>query len=198
MTALSLLLFAAACVLWVRSHWVYDRALWTHYRREAGGGASADSFELYSYEGWLWVTTGWGRLGRPGNIYWDDYYRQADATGGHRRFELSHQRPEHIQMLFAVNLAPAAATSGRGPARWQSWGQTDPAIPIAQHNFRIGVPFWLMAVLLAILPAWAAVGHIVRWLRRRARLGRGQCTACGYDLRATPERCPECGKAVAA
>lgn len=52
-------------------------------------------------------------------------------------------------------------------------------------------PHWFLAVLFAILPAlW--LRSLIR-SRRRNRLGL--CPRCGYDLRATPDRCPEYGTA---
>jgi hypothetical protein len=51
-------------------------------------------------------------------------------------------------------------------------------------------PNWFMAVLLGILPTiW-----LMRYRKRRERWLKGRCRRCGYDLRATPDRCPECGE----
>jgi hypothetical protein len=51
------------------------------------------------------------------------------------------------------------------------------------------VPMWLISVLLGLLPLAA----LLRLGSRRSGVGR--CEHCGYDLRATPDRCPECGTA---
>jgi hypothetical protein len=69
------------------------------------------------------------------------------------------------------------------------------------HNPRHGTthvfayaPFWSFALLTAALPsAWIARRLRDRHRRARERRNAGLCPACGYDLRATPDRCPECG-----
>ncbi|HZN69002.1 MAG TPA: hypothetical protein VFB66_27225 [Tepidisphaeraceae bacterium] len=53
------------------------------------------------------------------------------------------------------------------------------------------VPVWLL--LLPLAPAWTP--SLWQFARARARQRRGLCPSCGYDLRATPDKCPECGLA---
>lgn len=49
------------------------------------------------------------------------------------------------------------------------------------------IPHWFVILLFSILPTW-------RYLHRRpVPPPAGMCIKCGYDLRATPDRCPECG-----
>jgi hypothetical protein len=61
---------------------------------------------------------------------------------------------------------------------------------------RLIVPHWFVGGVLAI-PAAVTVATTRLARRRRAmRRQRGLCAECGYDLRATPGRCPECGAVV--
>jgi hypothetical protein len=53
----------------------------------------------------------------------------------------------------------------------------------------VGAPLWGLTAIAALLP----IGWLIAAVRRSRRIGRGQCRNCGYDLRATPGRCPECG-----
>jgi hypothetical protein len=75
------------------------------------------------------------------------------------------------------------------PGEWTKWGfgfiwdsQT-----IAFSIFGIVVPCWLAMLFSAVLPV---LGVRRVWWRGR---NPGCCRSCGYDLRATPDRCPECG-----
>ena len=53
---------------------------------------------------------------------------------------------------------------------------------------RYEMPMWFIWMATALFPA----ERLLRFVRRR-RKRPGYCAVCGYDLRATPDRCPECG-----
>ena len=53
-------------------------------------------------------------------------------------------------------------------------------------------PYWFAGSVAALWPAW----RLIRAGRARRRLASQLCPTCGYDLRATPDRCPECGNKV--
>jgi hypothetical protein len=58
----------------------------------------------------------------------------------------------------------------------------------------ISVPYWAIVLPLSILPLM----DLIRLRRQLHRLREGLCATCGYDLRASPDRCPECGAPASA
>lgn len=57
------------------------------------------------------------------------------------------------------------------------------------------LPYWAVICAAVIAPSLGLVSLVRHWLRRHRNL-RGCCLRCGYDMRATPRRCPECGWTV--
>lgn len=109
-----------------------------------------------------------------------------DSKGLYRDGEYFHYR----RMKPAL-VAPSASV-------WYRWGfnlvRANPPRPskpnaLAQSISAATVPIWLLVgatALPSLLWLWRTM--------RSATPAQGLCQSCGYDLRATPGRCPECGQ----
>jgi len=93
--------------------------------------------------------------------------------------------------LFDVR-APSHAWIPAPSQQWIDWRPLYISLDRRTYTSQIDIwdifdfQFWFLIVLSGTLS--------VVWLRRRPVKRKGYCEICGYDLRATPDRCPECGK----
>ena len=110
-----------------------------------------------------------------------------------------------IGLLLSVGLWGATCVDevslGRGGSEvfiWNGWIGYDkygPQLPWPRMTpviWSVAVPLVIPAALFAILPG---VG-LARRMGRRKRKKLGLCLKCGYDLRASKDRCPECGSTI--
>ena len=174
-----LLLFLAligclsTCALWARTKHTAE-SLARH--RDAPGRST--SIFICSSNGLVYVHASWRRADVPRDFPVSD----ARVRWSHRRFD--HAPNLRIAMRSAYDSWGFAFEQQR--SREVSWSS------LRWRHYLLLFPHWAVVLALGV-PALGLVRPVVSHARNRRRARRGLCLSCGYDLRATPGRCPECG-----
>ena len=163
LTALSLVLCLATAGVWVRSHWIVDSLQW--YRGDHYTRVWHSNPAAIANRGTL--TVGVVGTSNPSHAF---LWQQRIAF----KPDAEDAPDERIWCGFGY--------SRERLSNWRGHGQYSMTF--------VSLPFWFATLLTAAAPA--------AWLRGKYKRGQfpkgeGMCSRCSYDLRATPNRCPECG-----
>ena len=179
LVAISLILCIATAVMWCRSYRVLDslRRLSRYTPEDAKRLIEEDKLatqddELALKDGDLDMLYLHSVESRRGGFECESYDMGCPVR--------SYQGPLNKWVLEHQEITP-------------DWPRADgwPRLRRNQYGIHVQIPYWLVTVVLFALPA----GRLSAWGRQFRRRRRGLCTVCGYDVRASPDRCPECGTA---
>jgi len=185
LSAVSLVLCVATIALWIRG-WRVDDLLWMQHQHPG----QADH-RLY----WVNLESGEGTLG----LNWDTLIasRPLAENMSRSRWRFGLQRGQPLNTMQRWRLDQPSLFNAAGFSR--HFGK----LLICRFKYSAGfnngmgvmvvravmVPDWFSFLLTSLSPSiW-----IFSWRKRLQRIEESHCLSCGYDLRATPELCPECG-----
>jgi hypothetical protein len=166
---LSLVLCIAAVALWINSE--FHSAILQHVAgRDAGGFVR--TWEIDSRRGSISWEVVW---------HWSNSYPEFEGLCLNiepPRPRIAGWLPRSMHKNYGASTQDDYSAAGFFYERFR-------ALSVGWDRRGVEVPDWFLIAVLLVLPA-------MRWAPRR-RPAPGSCPTCGYDLRATPQRCPECG-----
>jgi hypothetical protein len=189
LTLLSLLLFMATALVWVRG---LDEFVFTAGGRLFWVMCGSGRLHVLAVEGWpghepfRWVAD--NSDGRLPLVTFEGSWSEWRRFGleGEYGFVTTRLRPNGTPVSRAEERASrdgVSGYSGMSPMRFGS----------------VFVTFWMPALLTGALPFFVLARWAGAFLSRRRRRSRGLCERCCYDLRGNVSgACPECGTAVIA
>jgi hypothetical protein len=186
LVAISLLAGIAITSVWIRSHFVGD---WISFGQIRDPSYDESFYQIDSDDGRLLFS----RL-------------HVTVTGpAPKSFQIDQDAGMTLPPGFSYKSHPALVEPNKslryylGAYFYNNWSQSpfmgdpDHRFPSmgqrTEHNVLLDIPHWYFIIISCILPIW----FTVRLARQHHRKQSGFCLKCGYDLRATPNRCPECG-----
>jgi len=161
----SLLLFALSITLLIRGRYVTDYIGWSG-KNSCIGVLTGDGRARFQLIEDATYSTGW-------EFKFSDRLRE-------RPYGSTWDSDTTTARFFGGHWGVAYSVGRTGPGPFRNGNR-----PWRQ----LYLPHWLMTLVTALPVAFT----LVMFIRRKHRRRPGHCPTCGYDLRATPDRCPECG-----
>jgi hypothetical protein len=165
---LSLILLAACVVFWHRGNRQRETMSYNSESRHQRAEISSTDGDIVA----AWEET-------PGPLVWFSPVESRSDKPAAGFSLTTGAATEYLIPLFGAN---------------HSYGWAGFQTVIGTGYWIVHIPCWALIALFCIRPMFA----VRQWalLRKRARLNL--CIHCGYDLRFSKDRCPECGTAITA
>jgi hypothetical protein len=154
--------------------------------------SATGSFRIEHFSGWPNPPRRYYRVAVP------DPYNTATpvfafSIGGAARREWQRGDFRFARGTVCVVLKPDGSADFGSPAlpvlETLMTAKLSPPLPF----WMIDAPYWVPVGLLLVLPVVRVSALFAGAVLSHIRRSRSLCEACGYDLRATPDRSPECG-----
>lgn len=171
LTAISLALALLVAALWLRGAWVRESMTYRGSRTFVGNQSCSVAYKLDWSDGTFMAMR-------------QKVVRLVPDAGGEPAVSLPQLGWRYERAHYRVSLAGWVPDVVWSAPVGVPTSDSNPVGHLVIYTHAI----YPLAIFLLLPMAW-----LVHKRYTRRRLEARQCLACGYDLRATPDRCPECG-----